>query len=270
MVTAELTADISMNGMPAAGCVSPPTPVAANGATTLTCTDPEAGLVYEEILAEAQAEAEAEHTTVPVVITATASASVHATANVEAEVRTQVETLGQEEQQAVQSGQATPEVPAKQRRIGDVSLPLGKSGYADPIVVKGMHNPWTTQDGFVVEPQLGGNLPDRARVFDGFYAEGDGVGISIKSIEPRNMTYTVDPGQIYTTLKGYIDAITNFRAGHDNYNFPFQPGQAKLYVLRVAYPVDFITAGQKRYLDMLIPYGEEHDVIVQLIPVKNP
>jgi hypothetical protein len=144
-------------------------------------------------------------------------------------------------------------VPAGQRRIGDVSLPMTKSGYADPVTVKGMHNPWTREDGFAVEPQLGGNLPRLTRVFDGYYADDGGIGISIKSIEPRGIRYTADPSAVLSALKPYVNDIANFRKGFDNYNFPFQPAQAKLYVLRIAYSADFITPIQKSYLEQIIP-----------------
>jgi hypothetical protein len=100
-VSAELSATVFINGEPAGGCVSPPTPVTANGTAELSCVDPEAGAVFSAVQAEEQAAAARGGGVIS--ITSTGEAEVYATAVAQVEVDRQVQHIDQDRTQAAAS-----------------------------------------------------------------------------------------------------------------------------------------------------------------------
>ncbi|AEV86836.1 SON protein [Actinoplanes sp. SE50] len=98
-VSAVLNADIRIDGQPAGSCEAGPIPMKPNGATSISCTSPEAGATFAAIKAEKEAAAKAAGGGT-VTVSSTASAQVYATAQTEVEVTKKTKELAAEQQQA--------------------------------------------------------------------------------------------------------------------------------------------------------------------------
>jgi hypothetical protein len=126
-VTAEMTATVSVDGMPGGVCASPPTPIPTNGTGQLSCTEPESAALAQSLLAEKKAALGNGGGTVSVTITA--QVEVHATALTEVEVAQQVDRLKQQQRQA-RGSRAPPAVPREGLKVGAVNLGARQYGTA--------------------------------------------------------------------------------------------------------------------------------------------
>ncbi|TNH28767.1 hypothetical protein FHG89_14050 [Micromonospora orduensis] len=283
-VTAEMTATISVDGRVGGTCVSPPTPIQTNGAGQLSCLDPASGALAQAVLAQKKAAAGGKGGVVSVVVTA--QVEVYAKALTTAQVRQEVDRQKQERQQA-RGSRAPPVYPAEGIKVGPVSLGARQSGTAAPIRVDGLTaNKWDNnkpkgqrQDGLLIEDALGGNLPDGVRDIDYYSAHDGGTAISMKSIDPRSDSYSVEPGTIASVGIGYVKAIDNYRRGFDLWNPLVPPDAVSVWVLRIAYPAGtsnpefFPTpSGQAKFLAALERIKEEaaqKNIVLQFVPIEG-
>ncbi|MFB9237829.1 hypothetical protein ACFFWC_20085 [Plantactinospora siamensis] len=272
-VTAEMTANISVDGQPGGTCVSPPTPIPTNGAGQLSCSDPASGALARALLEEKKAAAAGRGGMVSVAVTA--QVEVLARAMTEAEVRQEVDRLKQD-QRNLRAGRAPPAYPAEGITVGPVNLGARQSGTAAPVRVDGLSNPWNNRkskeqrsDGLLIEDALGGNLPDGARAIDFYSAHDGGTAISIKSIDPRGDSYRVDPGGVGTTGIGYVRTLDNYRRGIDLWNPLVPPDAVSVWVLRLAYPAGITDPKALAQLDRIRREAQAKNIVLQLVPIEG-
>jgi hypothetical protein len=263
-VTAEMTAQISLDGVPGGVCVSAPTPVPANGTGELTCVDPESGALASALLEEKAAQAP--QGTV-VTVTIEAQVQIQAQAMTVADVQQQVDRLRSERDQATQ-GRAPPTYPAEGLQIGQVNLGTRQSGKAAPVGLQGLNVPWDSNDEALrIEAVLGGNLPKGTRAVDVYDPRDGGVAISVKTFDPRSPSYVAQPSLIGSKGKGYVDELVNYSKGIDLWNPVVPPDAVSTWVLRVAYPAGTTDANLLSQLDSILQYGQSKGIVVQLVPI---
>lgn len=90
-VTMEMTAVVSVDGQPGGICVSPPTPIPANGIGQVSCVDPESGALANALLEQKKAAAAGRGGVISVSVTA--QVEIQATAMTTAQVRQEVDRL---------------------------------------------------------------------------------------------------------------------------------------------------------------------------------
>jgi hypothetical protein len=266
-VTAEMTAVISVDGSPAGTCVSPPTPIPANGTGQVSCVDPTSGAVAQARLAQKRAAAAGKGGLVSV--TVTAQVQISATAMTKAQVKQEVDRLKKQGQEA-RNGRAPPAYPAEGVHVGPVNLGTRQAGTANPVHVDGLSDPWrVTVERLLIEDALGGNLPEGSRAVDVYTAHDGGTAISIKTIDPRKDTYRVSPSSIGSEGYKMVDTLLHYRRGTDLWNPLIPPDAVSVWVLRLAYPAGTATPKVLEQLAKIADYGAKNSVIVQLVPIEG-
>ena len=267
-VTATMTANISVDGTPAGLCVSPPTPVPANGTGTVTCTDPASGAMAQARLAQKRAASKGGVVSVSI----TAQVQIQAIAMTTAEVKQEVERLRKQRQEAA-AGRAPPTYPAEGLKVGEVDLGTRQTGTSAPVPVPDLQNPWKIpQDRFTIEDALGGNLPPRSKGIDVYTSHDGGTAVSIKSIDPRKDSYRDSEGLglMRRQIQLHIDDLYHYRTVPDrSWGAVVQPDDISVWVFRLAYPQSAATPELIAMLKEMIEYGAKKDIIVQLVPIDG-
>lgn len=262
-VTAEMTATISVDGMPSGVCVSPPTRIPANGSGQVTCSDPESGAMAKALLQKKAAAAKGG----VVSVTVTAQLEIQARAMTQVEVRQEVDRLRQQQQEA-RGSRAPPTYPPEGLKIGGVSLGTRQSGTTAPVRVDGLANPWRSpQDRLTIEAALGGNLPVGNRALDVYTAHDGGTAISIKTIDPRATSYRTSRSQILSEGRNQVNTLVHYRNGTDLWNPLVPPDAVSVWVLRLGYPASTTDPAILAYYQKILEYGQSKNIIVQLVPI---
>ena len=79
---------------------------------------------------------------------------------------------------------------------------------------KGVQLQGMPAEDFIVLTKIGeqNRLPKNFPVFDGF-VEAPGAAYSVKTLDTITVSRMVKPGQLYSTLKGYVDKMVHFQEG---------------------------------------------------------
>jgi hypothetical protein len=185
------------------------------------------------------------------------------------QVRQEVDRLFKQRAEAL-AGRGPPSIPAEGLKIGQVNLGTRQSGTATPVRMEGLNNPWSPNDDRLrIEAVLGGNLPKGTRAVDVYDWRDGGVGISIKTFDTRGATYSVSPGQIASTGRGYIDELVAYKQGKDLWNPLIPPEAVSIWVFRVGYPAGTTDPQALKALDELVAYGTSKGIVVQLVPIEG-
>nr|WP_242688701.1 hypothetical protein [Photorhabdus tasmaniensis] len=121
------------------------------------------------------------------------------------------------------------------------------------------------EDFVATQMSKGSRLPERFETFD-FYDGKTGLAVSVKTLDTRTASRIKNPKQLYTSIKGNIDATVNFteaRLGKKNLN----AGMISQREVRIAVP-KATTVEQWEQINRAISYGSEKNVNVKIIVVK--
>ncbi|WP_445375075.1 DUF637 domain-containing protein [Photorhabdus tasmaniensis] len=121
------------------------------------------------------------------------------------------------------------------------------------------------EDFVATQMPKGSRLPERFETFD-FYDGKTGLAVSVKTLDTRTASRIKNPKQLYTSIKGNIDATVNFteaRLGKKNLN----AGMISQREVRIAVP-KATTVEQWEQINRAISYGSEKNVNVKIIVVK--
>ncbi|WP_255556772.1 hypothetical protein [Sodalis sp. dw_96] len=128
--------------------------------------------------------------------------------------------------------------------------------------IQGQGMPWES----FVGKQLpaGSRLPQNYKTFDYFDID-TGVAVSVKTIDTTTSSKIANPKQIYTSLKGNIDATISFD-GYSLSGTTIKPGQITAREVIVAIP-EATTKAQWEHINQAIKYGEDNGVTLKIIKV---
>jgi filamentous hemagglutinin len=141
--------------------------------------------------------------------------------------------------------------------IIDVGIQWGKG-----IMGQGM--PW---EDYLAATQMstGSRLPPNFKTFD-FYDEATGVATSAKTLDTTTAAKIVNPTQVYSSLKGNIDAVANFTEASLG-TTTLTADEITARQLEVAVPSG-TTPAQWQQINSAIQYGQSMGVKLIVTPVK--
>ncbi|KAA1176705.1 hypothetical protein F0L16_19930 [Photorhabdus heterorhabditis] len=111
----------------------------------------------------------------------------------------------------------------------------------------------------------GTRLPKNFRTFD-FYDQKTGIATSVKTLDTRTAARVKDPKQIYTSMKGNIDAVVNFKEAGKGEDI-IKMNMISQREVRIAVPKT-TTPEQWEQINHAIAYGADKNVNVKITVVK--
>lgn len=142
------------------------------------------------------------------------------------------------------------------RTIVDAGVQWGKG-----IVGQGM--PW--EDYLATKMPTGSRLPPNFKTFD-FYDEATGIATSAKTLDTTTAAKIANPTQIYSSLKGNIDAVANFTEASLS-RTTLTASDITARQLQLAVPAG-TTSAQWTQINRAIEYGQSQGVKVIVTTVK--
>ncbi|MCC8420154.1 hypothetical protein J8V12_04015 [Photorhabdus thracensis] len=111
----------------------------------------------------------------------------------------------------------------------------------------------------------GTRLPTGFKTFD-FYDQKTGIATSVKTLDTRTAARVKDPKQIYTSMKGNIDVIVNFKEAGKGEDI-IKLNMISQREVRIAVPKT-TTPDQWEQINRAIVYGADKNVNVKITVVK--
>ena len=108
-------------------------------------------------------------------------------------------------------------------------------------------------------------LPQNFKTFD-YYDGATKTAVSAKSMDTQTMAKLANPNQVYSSIKGNIDAAANFK-GYTLSNTPLTPGMIANKEVQLAIPAN-TTKMQWTEINKAIEYGKSQGVKVTVTQVK--
>lgn len=142
------------------------------------------------------------------------------------------------------------------RSVVDAGIQWGKG-----IVGQGM--PW--EEYLATTLQAGSRLPPNFKTFD-FYDQATGAATSAKTLDTATAARLANPTQVYTSLKGNIDAAASF-PGYRLSGVNLTPDMVTSRTLQVAVPSS-TTAAQWQQINAAIQYGASKGIDVKITVTK--
>uniref|UniRef100_UPI001B80C585 endonuclease toxin domain-containing protein n=1 Tax=Andreprevotia chitinilytica TaxID=396808 RepID=UPI001B80C585 len=128
--------------------------------------------------------------------------------------------------------------------------------------IKGQGMPW--EDYLETQLPAGSRLPPNFKTFD-FFDQETGIATSAKTLDTTTPAKIANPSQVYSSLKGNIDAVVKFKdatlAGRE-----LSEADIAVRELQVAVPKG-TTAAQWEQINKAIQYGQSKKVIVKITEV---
>ncbi|MDF3931346.1 hypothetical protein [Pseudomonas citronellolis] len=129
--------------------------------------------------------------------------------------------------------------------------------------IQGQGMPW--EDYLGTQLPVGSRLPPNFNTFD-FFDETTGIATSAKTLDTTTAAKIANPRQVYSSLKGNIDAVANFsEAGLKGVTVTSSKITAR--ELQVAIP-DVTTSAQWEQINRAIEYGQSKGVTVKITKVN--
>jgi filamentous hemagglutinin len=123
--------------------------------------------------------------------------------------------------------------------------------------------PW--ENYLASELPAGSRLPPNFKTFD-FYDPSTGTAISAKTLDMTTAAKVGNPSQVYSSLKGNIDAVARFET-YTLSNVPLDSSMITARELRVAVPGG-TNSVQWVQINRAIKYGQSQGVKIIIISVK--
>ncbi|WP_338524392.1 hypothetical protein NUH87_01475 [Pseudomonas batumici] len=123
--------------------------------------------------------------------------------------------------------------------------------------------PW--EDYLGTQLPAGSRLPPNFKTFD-FYDPSTGTAISAKTLDTTTAAKLANPSQVYSSLKGNIDAAAAFET-YTLGSVPLESGMIAARELRVAIPSG-TTPAQWAQISRAVEYGKSQGVKLIISTVK--
>lgn len=159
-------------------------------------------------------------------------------------------------------------------RLGPAAPEIVSEPWLEPAINAGIQwgggiqnqgMPWEAY----LETQLpvGSRLPPSFKTFD-FYDAETGVATSAKTLDTMTEGKLMTPSQVYSSMKGNIDAVINYDQAYTLDKRTVDPLEITSRELQVAVPA---TTNQQQWqqIERAVQYGKENGVNVIVIPVSN-
>ena len=148
-------------------------------------------------------------------------------------------------------------------RGGAISVDQAATGiqWGNGIEAQGM--PW--ENYLATKLPVGSRLPPNFNTFD-FFDDISGVATSAKSLDTLTPAKLANPSQIYSSLRGNIDAVADFESARLS-NTIVKAEEISQRVLEVAIPAG-TTPAQWDQIAKAIQYGQGRGVIVKVTQIK--
>ncbi len=121
------------------------------------------------------------------------------------------------------------------------------------------------EDFVATQMPKGTRLPAGFKTFD-FYDKKTGIATSVKTLDTRTAARVKDPKQIYTSMKGNIDVIVNFKEARKGEDI-IKLNMISQREVRIAVPKT-TTLDQWEQINRAIVYGADKNVNVKITVVK--
>ncbi|WP_447885274.1 hemagglutinin repeat-containing protein [Serratia fonticola] len=108
-------------------------------------------------------------------------------------------------------------------------------------------------------------LPQNFKTFD-YYDGATKTAVSAKSMDTQTMAKLTNPNQVYSSIKGNVDAAAKFK-GYTLSNTPLTPGMIANKEIQLAVPAS-TTKAQWTEINRAIEYGKSQGVAVKVTQVK--
>lgn len=159
-------------------------------------------------------------------------------------------------------------IPAGAAAYGKISEFVAARGVVDTGVqwgkgIVGQGMPW--EDYLATKMPAGSRLPPNFKTFD-FYDEATGIATSAKTLDTTTAAKIANPAQVYSSLKGNIDAAANFTQARLGSTVLREQG-ITARELQVAIPAG-TTPAQWQQIGRAIQYGQSQGVKVTITVVR--
>ena len=105
-------------------------------------------------------------------------------------------------------------------------------------------------------------LPQNFKTFD-FFDEQTGVATSAKTLDTTTAAKVADPSQVYSSLKGNVDAAANYNTAYTLSDITVKPANITSRVVEVAVPVG-TTSEQWAQIQKAIDYAASKNVTLKI------
>ncbi|MFZ6774933.1 DUF6862 domain-containing protein [Undibacterium sp. SXout7W] len=129
--------------------------------------------------------------------------------------------------------------------------------------IKGQGIPYEDYVASTLPPET--RLPANFRTFD-FFDKETGVATSVKTLDTTTAAKVANPSQVYSSLKGNVDAVANFTEAKLS-GTELKAAQINARELNVAIPAN-TTPTQWTEINKAIQYGQSKGVIVKITVIK--
>ncbi|MGR3897810.1 hypothetical protein FW760_25775 [Pseudomonas sp. 1176_21] len=123
--------------------------------------------------------------------------------------------------------------------------------------------PW--EDYLGTQLPAGSRLPPNFKTFD-FFDETTGIATSAKTLDTTTAAKLANPSQVYSSLKGNIDAAANFSESGLK-GVTVTASQITARELQVAIP-EATTSAQWEQINRAIEYGQSKGITVKITKVN--
>ncbi|WP_236172085.1 endonuclease toxin domain-containing protein, partial [Pseudomonas qingdaonensis] len=129
--------------------------------------------------------------------------------------------------------------------------------------IQGQGMPW--EDYLGTQLPAGSRLPPNFKTFD-FFDETTGIATSAKTLDTTTAAKLANPSQVYSSLKGNIDAAANFSESGLK-GVTVTASQITARELQVAIP-EATTSAQWEQINRAIEYGQSKGITVKITKVN--
>jgi filamentous hemagglutinin len=112
----------------------------------------------------------------------------------------------------------------------------------------------------------GTRLPANFKTFDFFDAE-TGLATSVKTLDTTTAAKVIDPGQVYSSIKGNVDSVVNFSGAPSLSGRTVDAAKITTREVQLAVPAGTNSA-QWAQINKAIQYGQSQGVAVRVTVVK--